>query len=269
MFCNNCGANVIENAQFCGECGSKIVKETIVEATEVLNISGTCKNCGAETNPDGRFCGECGTPVNSSANVAVREAINQEDISHTEKKETKKKENLAPFFITLVIVTIVCGGLIWYMLDRASTPISIELPNIEETESDIDEDDDFDEEKVNTRSEAPAVTAEPVQPVAEPEQLIEYDIAVEEPETDYLFPSHIVYITEEDLDDLTKEEITLIRNEIYARHGYIFQKEPYKSYFSERYWYTPNEAFSESSFSEIEKANLDTITAYEQKMGWR
>ncbi|WP_241428102.1 YARHG domain-containing protein [Clostridium sp. DJ247] len=31
---------------------------------------------------------------------------------------------------------------------------------------------------------------------------------------------------------LSKEELALVRNEIFARHGYVFQTDPYKSYFN-------------------------------------
>lgn len=86
---------------------------------------------------------------------------------------------------------------------------------------------------------------------------------------EYLFPSDRVYITGSDLDYRGRYEISLIRNEIYARHGYIFKTEPYKTYFEDKDWYYPNEYFSESSFNDIEKANVKFITEYERSMGWR
>ena len=82
----------------------------------------------------------------------------------------------------------------------------------------------------------------------------------------YLFPSHTAYITEADLRGLTKHEVSLIRNEIYARHGYIFKQEEFKVYFNTQDWYNPNENFSTSMFNEIERANIDFIVNYEKKM---
>ena len=86
---------------------------------------------------------------------------------------------------------------------------------------------------------------------------------------DYLFPSDRVYISESDLDYRGQYEISLIRNEIYARHGYVFKTEPYKSYFESKSWYYPNEYFSDGSFNDVEKANVKFITEYEKAMGWR
>ena len=82
----------------------------------------------------------------------------------------------------------------------------------------------------------------------------------------YLFPSDTIYITENDLKGLSKYEIALIRNEIYARHGYIFKQEKFKTYFNTQSWYHPNETFSASSFNKIERANIDFIVNYEKKL---
>ena len=68
---------------------------------------------------------------------------------------------------------------------------------------------------------------------------------------------------------MSQNEIALIRNEIYAKHGYIFRTEPYKSYFNAKEWYTPDPYFDVSEFNAIETANKDLIIEYESKMGWR
>lgn len=86
---------------------------------------------------------------------------------------------------------------------------------------------------------------------------------------DYIFPSDSVYLTKSMLDELTKDELALLRNEIYARHGYKFNLEVYKTYFGKKSWYRPNEYFDESMFNEVEKSNKDLIVEYETEKGWR
>lgn len=86
---------------------------------------------------------------------------------------------------------------------------------------------------------------------------------------EYIFPSDRVYLTTEMLDELSKDELALLRNEIYARHGYVFNLEEYKTYFNRKSWYRPNEYFDESMFNAIEKANKDLIVEYEIEKGWR
>lgn len=91
----------------------------------------------------------------------------------------------------------------------------------------------------------------------------------EEQEPDFLFNGDKELITEAELDKHTKEEVAIIRNEIYARHGYIFKTEPFISYFAAKSWYTPNENFNESMLNETERQNREFIVAYEEKRGWR
>ena len=91
---------------------------------------------------------------------------------------------------------------------------------------------------------------------------------------DYLLPSDSAYITTEDLVGHTQEELSLMRNEIYARHGYNFQNESLRNYFLAQSWYVPIEGvnadtFGSDNMSPYERANLKTIMDYEREMGWR
>lgn len=46
-------------------------------------------------------------------------------------------------------------------------------------------------------------------------------------------------------------------NEIYARHGYIFQTPEVVALFSEKTWYSPDKSFDESCLSDIERYNIE------------
>ena len=86
-------------------------------------------------------------------------------------------------------------------------------------------------------------------------------------ESEYLIPeSYCRYITEDDLKDLTWEQCCLARNEIFARHGRIFQTKAIADYFNSKSWYQGTIApgdFSETVFNEYEKANISFISRYE------
>lgn len=45
-------------------------------------------------------------------------------------------------------------------------------------------------------------------------------------------------LTEEDLKDMSKEELAILRNTIYAKHGYIFKKKEFVEHFNSQDWYT-------------------------------
>ena len=70
------------------------------------------------------------------------------------------------------------------------------------------------------------------------------------------------YLTVEELLLLPKEELRLARNEIYARHGRLFQAEDLQDYFNSMDWYygyIPADQFDESVLNEYEKSNLSAI----------
>jgi hypothetical protein len=89
-----------------------------------------------------------------------------------------------------------------------------------------------------------------------------FKVTRSEDSNDYILPSDKKIITTEMLDKIDKSKLDLVRNEIYARHGYVFKIKKYKDFFSEKKWYIENPNFSESDFSEIEKKNIKTINAY-------
>lgn len=67
-------------------------------------------------------------------------------------------------------------------------------------------------------------------------------------------------ITIYDLFFLSKEQLAILRNSIYAVHGYNFKNPKWKEYFTENFYgYKINPDFSESDFTDIEKKNLELI----------
>lgn len=82
----------------------------------------------------------------------------------------------------------------------------------------------------------------------------------------YLFPSDTQYLTVEYLNTLSNDTIDLIRNEIYARHGYIFKTKKFADYFNGQPWYVPTvpaDSFDTSVFNAVENANLKLLVGYQ------
>lgn len=79
-----------------------------------------------------------------------------------------------------------------------------------------------------------------------------------------------VYLTREDIEGLSAEELRIARNEIYARHGRLFRDEALQAYFNSCDWYVGSvsaDDFSDSVFNEYERANKDLIVSYEHELG--
>jgi hypothetical protein len=68
-----------------------------------------------------------------------------------------------------------------------------------------------------------------------------------------------------DLLLLNNEQLRILRNSVYAYHGYGFKSIDLHEYFSKQYWYKPNNDFSESLFSENEKININNILNEESR----
>lgn len=62
----------------------------------------------------------------------------------------------------------------------------------------------------------------------------------------------------------TKEELRMMRNAIFAHHGFVFKSADLKEHFEKEDWYKPNPSFSEKEFNKIEKKNLELIKKVEK-----
>ncbi len=79
--------------------------------------------------------------------------------------------------------------------------------------------------------------------------------------SEYILPySDTRYLTEGDVAGLSEDEIRIALNEIYARHGRIFQSEDLNAHFSSKSWYEPK--YSAEEFSAIESSIMND---YEKK----
>ena len=78
----------------------------------------------------------------------------------------------------------------------------------------------------------------------------------------YMFDTSNKVYSASDFDGLSKDVIHIVKNEIYARHGYSFKDATLSNYFMGQIWYTPSVMpadFSEKTFTETEVKNLDIL----------
>ncbi len=70
--------------------------------------------------------------------------------------------------------------------------------------------------------------------------------------------------TNEDLRMYSGWELTLMRNEIFARHGMRFKDPELKEYFESRSWYRADPAFTNDMLTATEKYNVKLILQYQK-----
>ena len=67
------------------------------------------------------------------------------------------------------------------------------------------------------------------------------------------------------LSKYSKKELRLIRNEIFARYGYVFKSEDLKTYFNAKDWYVPKRENVDDMLTEREKKNIILLKEVENK----
>lgn len=80
--------------------------------------------------------------------------------------------------------------------------------------------------------------------------------------TDPLYAADTIIYSREDFEGVPPLILHLAKNEIYARHGYIFRDTDLYNYFMTMVWYLPcvaPEEFDASIFNETERHNLDIL----------
>jgi hypothetical protein len=84
-----------------------------------------------------------------------------------------------------------------------------------------------------------------------------------------LFFTDMKYYTEEDFTNVPLVVIHLAKNEIYAKHGYIFVNEDLNNYFMGCAWYEPvcgKDQFNDQVFNDYERKNLELLTKLEKEL---
>jgi len=197
-----------------------------------------CTNCGEKLNESSRFCPNCGSRV----------AVDQKNMTSTLETRLDIKKNRSKKRL-LVVVGSLIGLLLVISVTLIVNDFSKPDPNSNVTAAKtIDQSKDKDIENKDQASHNQPSTDEKGHDTSS---------------SDYFLPaSDKKVMSEEDVANLTKDQLRLARNEIYARHGYVFKSEDLQTYFSSKSWYLPDQSF-DGSLNEIEKENVNFIKARE------
>lgn len=89
-------------------------------------------------------------------------------------------------------------------------------------------------------------------------------------QTEYSFDrrfkqSSIRVLSRNDLDVYSMEQLDIMRNEIFADHGYIFKSEKWIEYFKNEKWYVPRYENVDNQLSLIEKENVKRILSIKKQ----
>jgi len=74
-------------------------------------------------------------------------------------------------------------------------------------------------------------------------------------------------ITVEQLANLSRRDLRILRNTIYARHGHQFKSALLQAYFDTMGWYKPDPAFTEKHLTKIDTTNIRLMKSVEDTLG--
>lgn len=250
-----------------------------------------CSACQNENKDEYRFCLSCGNPRPAAGDAKQKPAAvprPKAEKSEPEKKSKGSVMTILLLVLSLLLIVAIVAIIINFPRLSGQTDINVTEESSESSsqrhssgKADADKSDwggsssyiiggDTDP----SASTAPAASAAPSgsqAPASAAPLPIETPAPTPSPTpspvSDYLLPdSGSRYLTDADLKNLTWEQCCLARNEIFARHGRIFQTTEIANYFNSKSWYHGTIApanFSETVLNEYERANVNFISQYE------
>ncbi|AWI05302.1 YARHG domain-containing protein [Clostridium drakei] len=254
--CRKCGYELSNKDKFCPSCGTKhkIEEDNINRETEDNIIKDTIRN---EDNLDENTIVEKGEYVEFIEHKEKRDyddnTINIESNTNEFDKVDNKSESrignlksrgikLKALAAAIVLVFFVGFGITYMHLSKGKNNNS----------SDSNNQTIYNNEKTSTKQNTEKDSKK---------QTEEKD----ENSNEYILPySNKRPITKNDLKGLSKKQLQLARNEIFARHGYVFG-EPFKSYFKSKSWYKEDKSFTGEGkqLSALERHNIKVIIIQE------
>ena len=186
-----------------------------------------CSNCGREIKKEERFCPYCGS----------------------ENKKTKKKNKWLTGVMGLIVVCIILGIVAGAMNSNKKEDAK------KDTASNTEKATEKQTTAASTKTAASTETASTKQ--------TKNNTQDETENSEYILPeSDTRYVEQDEIDQLTKNEVRLAINEIYARHGRIFENSELREYFESKDWYDGTiepEDFDEDVLNQYEKANVKLL----------
>ena len=272
MYCKRCGKKLDAEDRFCSFCGSPVEKKETLESA-VADYELTQE---AEL-------------TYKQANSLQKDRFDEE----WEREERREKFTFLIFGVLIVVlIAVITGGVAWMIKKESNMQFESDLHM---NHAPVENDKNMGSIKDDVSMLGPSGDLAPSEPIVTPELIIPNENIIEEqPDSDseeerkehseddsdiisdgadedksefIIYDSDVRYLVSSDLNALTAWEIRVARNEIYARHGRMFDSPELKAYFESKSWYVPEipaVEFNNSCLSNVELENLNFIINYEK-----
>lgn len=214
-----------------------------------------CKNCGKKLSDRAPRCPHCGyvrsndnQPPQPTPPAPQQQPIPQPTQAPAQRPAAKSGGKLTTTHIVIIAAALIVG--------IAICVAAILLTRNDEKQSEIIEVAPIESPYSTTEDgEEQHIEADEFQP----------DAAAAATEEDFIWLSDSS-ITLEDIIDhgYDNSDVRILRNAIFARHGYRFKSQDLQEYFSQFSWYIPRFDDVTSHLSEVERENIKFLKSLEQ-----
>ena len=275
MFCTKCGKQVRDGLKYCTNCGAPIKQhESAATGSQSRIVAGGKVNL--KKDDDNVKPAVVSQPSNSISFNTVNTGGN------APVKKPKKNKGIKIAIITILGIILAILLIVFALVQTGV--ISISVSDNEKQESTLDKSKSSKREKEKERrakekeseSEASTVpTVEQTEPntmptVAQTESVtVPSTVAIN---SEFILPDSSTRVLDKsELAGFSAEQCRLARNEIYAKHGRMFDDAGLQNYFNSHSWYHGTisaDRFSDTMLSDIEIQNRNLIITYEKEMGY-
>lgn len=208
-----------------------------------------CKNCGAEVTDNAQFCRNCGTAVSKPPQNIVKQEIPQKVSPRSNPAKSNNTKAIAIAVVATVLVMCVVMVVVGLFLNPPAAKPGNDTPqgNLVITPQDT------------VADTTASVETEPVNPLSESNP---YRDMYNGKTFAVLAETDSRYYVRSELDEYSADKLCLARNEILARHGYIFSDKDLAEFFENMPWYSENQAATNDIYdylNEYEQANVELL----------
>ena len=242
MYCQNCGAWMSDDSQFCMKCGAKV---TDLEETTV----------SSEPTPEP-------TPETTMATPVMVASVTKPVPQQKSVQQGRNDSQVAIIACLSVLVVALVAVLVYTQLlarpNSADSSSSAASKTVSTTSSNSDSSG-----KSGTTIGTTAPTDTKTTTTTDTKSTSETSTS-----SDYVLPDSGTHLyTRDELESLSDQQLFYARNEIYARHGRGFDSDELQTYFDSKSWYTRQydpADFPDSLLNSTEKANASLMLEIEK-----
>ena len=285
MYCRKCGKELADGAKFCKYCGAPVTK------TATNNSQGTQPSDKQPTPQYGGSYNQNNRQTSYSQQTTQQNTRPQ--YSSETKGESKKKNTTVIILVIILVILIGVGaggvGVAWYLgigpfateekePDYSSNGESVDDSSRDKTDDTKSDDTNNADDKDQSNDKTSVDSISNGKTIDRGDRAIDSEDSDTDEETDDSSDSSDDYvfkkkkkkeISTSDIEDLSNWELQIAINEIYARHGYVFQtNQDMIDYFDSKDWYKPDPDkvdMTKIKFNKTEKKNLEKMAEERDK----